>query len=306
MNVAATEIEEGTVRGRSRFTVVVATDGSPESRAAVRAAAVFPWPAGTQLQAVVAKRARAALGRPSQVKAAFDRASTRVGARTQAVLARSWRDVTVVVVDQRPLEAILTRLRECGAHAVVLGSRERAGPARRLLGSVSRQVVRRASCAALVVRGRPREFTRLVIGVDGSPGSRRAVSLVAGLAVPRRGQALVVRVVEPVGRSTGAPPPRSVRAFAARPVAALTAQAVRRATKNTRAAAAELERAGWNARAMVRLGRPLAERLDAVAGTDARLLVLGARGVRGLERLLLGSVADGALDHAPVSVLIAR
>jgi nucleotide-binding universal stress UspA family protein len=43
-----------------------------------------------------------------------------------------------------------------------------------------------------------------------------------------------------------------------------------------------------------------------VAESDADLLVLGARGVGGLERLLLGSVAEGALDHARVSVLIAR
>jgi nucleotide-binding universal stress UspA family protein len=34
--------------------------------------------------------------------------------------------------------------------------------------------------------------------------------------------------------------------------------------------------------------------------------VLGARGFRGVERLLLGSVADGALRRAPVSVLVVR
>lgn len=57
---------------------------------------------------------------------------------------------------------------------------------------------------------------------------------------------------------------------------------------------------------MVRLGRPLSELAAAVAETDAHLLVLGARGVGGLERLLFGSVVEGALDHARVPVLIAR
>jgi nucleotide-binding universal stress UspA family protein len=86
----------------------------------------------------------------------------------------------------------------------------------------------------------------------------------------------------------------------------LNARAVRTAKRQANAAVAELERAGWRARAMVRLGQPLPELVDAVAETGAKLLVLGARGVGGIERLLLGSVAEGALDHAPVSVLIVR
>ncbi len=286
--------------------VVVATDGSPQAHAAVRAAAMFPWPAGTRLHGVVAKRTRSTMGRPGYVKAAFDRAFTRVGARTQSILAKSWPGAAVMVVDQSPADAILAQVRRLGAQAVVLGSRGRAGATRLLLGSVSRQVVRRAPCAALVVRARPREFRRLVVGVDGSPESGRAVSFVTRLAVPRGGQALVVSVVQPVGHPSGFLVPRSLRALAARHVAALNAQAVRTARRQANAAVAELERAGWRARAMVRLGQPLTELVDAVAETGATLLVLGARGVGGIERVLLGSVAEGALDHAPVSVLIAR
>jgi nucleotide-binding universal stress UspA family protein len=36
------------------------------------------------------------------------------------------------------------------------------------------------------------------------------------------------------------------------------------------------------------------------------LLVVGARGAGGIERLLLGNVAEGVLDRAPISVLIVR
>jgi nucleotide-binding universal stress UspA family protein len=46
--------------------------------------------------------------------------------------------------------------------------------------------------------------------------------------------------------------------------------------------------------------------MDAVAEARPDLLVLGARGTSGIGRLLLGSVAEGALDQAPVSVLIGR
>jgi nucleotide-binding universal stress UspA family protein len=36
------------------------------------------------------------------------------------------------------------------------------------------------------------------------------------------------------------------------------------------------------------------------------VLVIGARGTGGVERLLLGSVAEGAVARAPMSVLVVR
>jgi nucleotide-binding universal stress UspA family protein len=36
------------------------------------------------------------------------------------------------------------------------------------------------------------------------------------------------------------------------------------------------------------------------------VLVLGARGVGGVERMVIGSVAEGAVTRAPVPVLIVR
>ena len=46
--------------------------------------------------------------------------------------------------------------------------------------------------------------------------------------------------------------------------------------------------------------------LAATKTARAQLLAVGARGHGRLERLLLGSVAEGALHRAPVSVLVVR
>ena len=52
------------------------------------------------------------------------------------------------------------------------------------------------------------------------------------------------------------------------------------------------------------MGRPLEELV--AASTDADVLVVGARGVGAVERLVLGSVAEGAVSRAPVPVLVVR
>ena len=67
-----------------------------------------------------------------------------------------------------------------------------------------------------------------------------------------------------------------------------------------------LRRAGVTPRPLVRTGAPLAELLSVVGASRARLLVVGARGTGGVARLLLGSVAEGALTRCPAPVLIVR
>jgi nucleotide-binding universal stress UspA family protein len=67
-----------------------------------------------------------------------------------------------------------------------------------------------------------------------------------------------------------------------------------------------LARRGWKVRKSVRLGAPLDELIATVAATGAGALVVGARGTGGMSRLLLGSVADGAVNHSPVPVLVVK
>jgi nucleotide-binding universal stress UspA family protein len=100
--------------------------------------------------------------------------------------------------------------------------------------------------------------------------------------------------------------PSPVRAAIGRELAALEAVRTQHLRRELDRAARPLKRAGWTVETEVRPGVPLAELLTAVHATRADVLVLGARGVGGLERLLLGSVAEGALSRPPVSVLVVR
>jgi nucleotide-binding universal stress UspA family protein len=63
---------------------------------------------------------------------------------------------------------------------------------------------------------------------------------------------------------------------------------------------------GWSVKKEMPTGAPLSRLLAAVDEHRADVLILGARAVSGLERALLGSVANGALNHSRVPVVIVR
>ena len=63
---------------------------------------------------------------------------------------------------------------------------------------------------------------------------------------------------------------------------------------------------GLSARSLVRTGEPGREILDVVASERADLVVIGTHGRGGLERALLGSVADGVIRQASCPVLSVR
>jgi nucleotide-binding universal stress UspA family protein len=57
---------------------------------------------------------------------------------------------------------------------------------------------------------------------------------------------------------------------------------------------------------VIREGKPAAEIIRFAAEKKADLIVIGSRGKGGLERLLLGSVADEVVRTAPCSVLVVK
>ena len=286
--------------------ILIASDGSPPARVALATAAKFPWPASSRVRTIIARSSWLPAD-SAQARAAVEKSFQDAANAARRALARRWPESKVVFLDVPPVDAILGEADYFKASLIVLGWRGHGTFRRLLAGSVSRSVAARALCPVLVVREAAGTVSRFVVGFDGCPNAERALEFLSSLEPKRDSRVVLVNVVEPVSvpASVGHLP-SSIRADVHRGAAALNKERYQQGQAKVAAGVARLERSGWTAKSEVRVGAPLASLLKAVEEHHADVLVLGARATGGLERALLGSVANGALDSSPVPVLLVR
>jgi nucleotide-binding universal stress UspA family protein len=138
-------------------------------------------------------------------------------------------------------------------------------------------------------------FEKIVLAVDGSEQSRKAVPLAVDVARKSDAEVVVVHVREHVVDLGGV----------------WEQESQSRAAAIVDAACKDLGEAGVKARASVRRslagsGRIAQEIIEAADEEEADLIVMGSRGVSNLRGLLLGSVAHKILQLSSQPVLIAR
>lgn len=143
-----------------------------------------------------------------------------------------------------------------------------------------------------------------ILGTDGSAHSRRAAAFLARLAPHPRGRVIIVSVLEPARMPSMALMPSTVSQHLSAQMAHMERARQRTAQRHMDAASRTLAKAGWRVETALRFGVPVVELLKAANASRADLIVLGARGTSGLERLLLGSVAEGTLKRASIPVVL--
>ena len=291
-----------------RLRVLIGLDGSPASNATVDTVVGFPWPESTRIGAVVAVDTAAFRLQSRPLNEALRRGlEHEVGAARDA-LTSHWPDAEVVVMDGSPVKTILGEARRVHADVIALGWRGHGTFRRLLAGSVSRGVAAGAECSVLVVRTAPKRVNRFVVGFDDGPNARRAAKLL-GRLVPGRGYHVVlVRSIEPANPLPGraARLPAAVRATIRSRIAELDGERRAQAMAAMETAAAQLEAMGWSTETELVNGSPLSALLTAARVHRADMLVVGAREKSGVQRALLGSVAQGVLNHSRTPVLIVR
>jgi len=280
--------------------ITVGVDGSPASNVALHWAAAEAVRRGVELVVVHAFdwRVVGALTPVGDAYAAAAREHAEALVEDAVVEARTYAPSVTVrgeAVLGSPAETLVTA--SAAADVVVVGSRGRGGFASLLLGSVSHQVASHARGPVVVVRGRPDAQGPLVVGVDGSEGSRQALA-VAFEEADKLGCAIVaIRVYQPAAPTWGMDVPPYVEDPEQR-------QAAERRHVAEDVVAWRDKYPDVATECVVVAGRA-AEVLAGMSGT-AQLVVVGTRGHGELAGLLLGSVSSQLLHHAECPVLVAR
>jgi nucleotide-binding universal stress UspA family protein len=291
--------------------VLLAIDGSATSDTARELVASFTWPEATIIRvvAVVEPMSAVLVGMPSPYvateadDAAIVESLERRLAEAAERLAQPGHPVETRLLHGRPASEIVDEASDLRADLIVLGSRG-LGPLRSmLLGSVSAEVVDHAPCPVLVARDA--SIGPVLVAVDGSPTARSAVEHLAG-ATYLRGHRIHVLSVGPELRGSRPTWAMTMTEPAAMTVEGLVAEDRRRTELQAARAAEELQRSGQDADWTIGAGDPAHEIIEAAAQFGCDLIVMGSRGLTGLDRIRLGSVARNVLLHSPTSVLIVR
>lgn len=284
--------------------VLLAMDSSRGAEAALNEVARRPWPAGSLVCVLNVIDSGDYLRMPTLITLASEAAEA-LAQSAAGLIASSGVQTATAVVDGYSRERIPEYAEEWRADLVILGSHGHAALTRFLLGSVARAVLRGVTCSVEIVRARPagpalRSGMNILVASDGSECSNAAVASVAGRPWPPGSVIRVISVADAVL------PPMPTWYGEAGSVARLHEEAKKEAERSAQEAKDMLISRGVDVTKTVLHGDPKAMIIEEAERWSADLVVLGSHGPRGLDRMLLGSVAEALAMHARCSVEVIR
>ena len=196
---------------------------------------------------------------------------------------------------QHPAAFILDSASAVKADLIAVGTRDHSRMAEVFLGSVSHRVVLHAKVPTLIVKGKARPVTRVLLAVEGHEDAIRLQTWLAShpfknpVAVTILSVALSLHLVDPhlaVGLEDW------------------SEQSKRQAEQVVKDTAQALAGPQFTVSTDVRVGDPVTTVCE--VGQSHDLIVVGSHGRKALERFLLGSASHGIVHRAGCSVLLIR
>jgi nucleotide-binding universal stress UspA family protein len=283
--------------------ILCASDGSPRAAAAVDklCGTFLPERVAVDLLAVAAPRRGSPTGSAARERAArFEEQITAEERR----LAGAGFAVDRSLRAGHPADQIVAFAEATGPDLIVLGSRSADGDGSGYSGRVAGSVARHAHVPVLIARDAV-PIRSIVLGYDESPDADRALSLVAGLPWRSAPEVAVCSAYE-VGETLlpGMQGAGDGGGSAARVEDLVESRYAAEGIAGE--AAARLTRAGIPATGHAPHGRASAQLEILAAQLAADLIVVGSRGISGVERFLLGSTSDELVVSARTSILVVR
>lgn len=226
-------------------------------------------------------------------------------AHLESVLARARNEGVEVTASvqkgENPYQDIVDESIRNNSSLIVMGRRGRTGLKRLMMGSVTARVIGHAHCNVLVVpKAAQVEFRNILVATDGSAYSKAAASEAIALARQNDSMLTVIAVV-PSDVAT----PTDID-FTVNKGELLGEKEARNAEKNAREVKEAAEKEGVAVKAYVVSGKPSEAIIQTAGERQADLIVLGSHGRTGVERLLMGSVAERVIVLASCAVLVVK
>lgn len=278
--------------------ILVPTDGSEYAEAAAEYAEDLAMRYGATVHALCVVDARTLENAPHYDRVRAE--SAEIAGRVCDELAEGGITTERAVRTDVPHRAILRYATEQGIDLIVMGTHGRTGVDRYLLGSVTEKVVRLSDAPVLTVKlpgeeGVTFPYSDILIPTDGSDGAAAAIGPAVDLAGTYGARLHALSVVETM--TLGIDVRSSVMFDALEEVARTALKDVEE--RATRESIPSVE-------TIVESGHPYREIGSYVTEHDIDLVVMGTHGRSGIERYLLGSVAEKTVRTSPVPVMTVR
>ena len=196
-----------------------------------------------------------------------------------------------VSTDQGAVAATIMKHAQRGVGLLSIGSRGLDALDRFMLGSISNHAIHHAPCSVLVVKEPPRPVRHLLLAIDGSAASDKALKF-------------LLRTINPM---PDGPDHEPVMVTVMHAVPYVKYPEVKKIGRTlVQRYGAKLSKSGFQVREALRLGKPADEILTVAKQDKADLIVTGAKGLGAIRRVLLGSVSTRVVQHAHCGVLVVR
>lgn len=293
---------------------LLAYDASAGSEQAVSLVRALQWPTGSEVRVVAVVEPSAswvpAVPVMSPRLVPSPEIESQIVSHLESEVARIVRELKGAQIDAegavlrgRPATVLIDEARRSGSDLIVTGSRGHGPIASLVLGSISAELVETAPTPVLVARGS--SAARVLFASDGSPSARAAEEILVTWPIFDQSTIRVLSVAEVVRPwHTGVAPTMYAAAIEAHREQLQAAKSEFESVASD--AAARLRAANRNVDSVLRVGDAAAEIVEEASSWPADLVILGSRGLTGLSRIVLGSVARNVLHGSKSSVLVAR
>lgn len=278
----------------------IESSGLPPKTKAIILCAAPPWRPDHFALSMTGLAREAKMFAAEALKQAGDHAA-KAAARLQKAFPE-WEVSSESVVDS-PAHGLMTKVDAWKPDLVVLGCHGRTALGKMLMGSVSTQLLHNCSSDIRITRIRKKAtlLPRVLIALDGSPGSDNAVQAAASRSWPAGTKIRLIAVLD------GDVFSKTVENIMGNTIAKKGRNAKSRWLEaKCESATNTFSSLGYKTEAKIRNGDPRVVILNEARKWEADCIFLGSRGLSGIARFALGSVSSSVAAHAECTVEIVR